>query len=77
MRNVGAALTVVAVALGLVSLEIVRALFACIVAAIVVWLFVGLAKRQIGGQTGDVCGAAAELAEVAVLLALLIGGRDA
>ena len=40
-------------------------------------LFVALARRQIGGQTGDVCGAAAALAEVATLLALLIGGRDA
>jgi len=47
------------------------------IAAGVARLFVGAARRQIGGQTGDVCGASAALAEIAVLLALLIGGRDA
>ncbi|GLK67845.1 adenosylcobinamide-GDP ribazoletransferase [Hansschlegelia plantiphila] len=31
---------------------------------------VALARRQIGGYTGDVCGAAAELAEIAALAAL-------
>jgi adenosylcobinamide-GDP ribazoletransferase len=29
-----------------------------------------LARRQIGGQTGDVCGAAQQTAEVAALLAV-------
>ncbi|MDE3174577.1 MAG: adenosylcobinamide-GDP ribazoletransferase, partial [Pseudomonadota bacterium] len=43
------------------------------VTALTAWL----ANNQIGGQTGDVCGAAAALGEIATLLALLIGGRDA
>jgi adenosylcobinamide-GDP ribazoletransferase len=34
-----------------------------------------LARRQIGGQTGDVAGAAQQAAEIACLSALLIGGR--
>jgi len=69
-------LAVLATALGLLSLELVRAFFACVVGAAVARLFVTLAQRQIGGQTGDVCGATAEIVQVAVLLALLIGGRD-
>jgi len=72
-----ATLTVIAVALGLLTLEVVRALFACAIAAGVARLFLALARRHIGGQTGDVCGATAALAEIAALLALLIGGRDA
>ena len=32
-----------------------------------------LARRQIGGQTGDVAGAAQQLAEIACLCGLLIG----
>jgi adenosylcobinamide-GDP ribazoletransferase len=75
---VGAAvtLTLLATALGLLSLGVVRALFACVVGAAIARLFVALAQRQIGGQTGDVCGATAEIVQVAVLLGLLIGGRD-
>ena len=64
-------------AAALAELGVVRALFACVVAAALTRLFIGLARRQIGGQTGDVCGAAAALAEAATLLALLMGGRDA
>jgi adenosylcobinamide-GDP ribazoletransferase len=77
MRPVALTLAGLAAALGLATLEVVRALFACAIALGAVRLFVALARRQIGGQTGDVCGAAAALAEVAALLALLIGGRDA
>ena len=77
LRDMTAWLALIAAALGIVSLGVVRALFACVVAAAVVRLFAGLARRQIGGQTGDVCGAAAALGQLAVLLALLIGGRDA
>ncbi|MGO1073976.1 adenosylcobinamide-GDP ribazoletransferase [Inquilinus sp. CA228] len=33
------------------------------------WVLAGLARRRIGGQTGDVLGAAQQLAEVAVLCA--------
>jgi adenosylcobinamide-GDP ribazoletransferase len=74
---VTATLSVLAATLGLLSLEVVRALFACAVAAGVTRVFVEIARRQIGGQTGDVCGASAALGEIATLLSLLIGGRDA
>ncbi len=74
---VAATLSVLAATLGLISLEVVRALFACAVAAGVMRVFVEIARRQIGGQTGDVCGASAALGEIATLLSLLIGGRDA
>jgi adenosylcobinamide-GDP ribazoletransferase len=77
MLPAAATLTVLAAALGMLTLEIVRALFACAIAAGVTRLFIALARRQIGGQTGDVCGASAALAEIVTLLALLIGGRDA
>jgi cobalamin synthase len=33
-----------------------------------------LARRQIGGQTGDVAGAAQQAAEIAVLLVFSAGG---
>jgi len=72
-----AALTAIAVGLGLLTLEVVRALFACAISAGSARLFVALARSQIGGQTGDVCGASAALGEITTLLALLIGGRDA
>ena len=74
-----AALSVVAVALvtGLWTLGVVRALFACVVAAAGVSGICALARRQIGGQTGDVAGAAAQVGEIASLCALLIGGRGA
>ncbi len=77
MRPVAATALLLAAALGLLELEIVRALFACVVAGVVTRVFISVTRRHIGGQTGDVCGAAAALAEVATLLALLIGGRDA
>ena len=77
LAPVALALSAVALATGLAALDIVRALFACVCAAGTVGGFIMLARRQIGGQTGDVCGAAAALAEAATLIALLIGGRDA
>jgi adenosylcobinamide-GDP ribazoletransferase len=77
LRPAAATLAALALVLGLVELGVVRALFALVVAAAVTRLFTEVARRHIGGQTGDVCGAAAALAEAATLLALLIGGRDA
>jgi adenosylcobinamide-GDP ribazoletransferase len=77
LRGAALTLTALAVLLGAWRLEIVRALFACVLAAGATGFVVRLARRQIGGQTGDVCGAAAALAEGVTLLALLIGGRDA
>lgn len=76
LAPVAAGLTMVAVLTGIAALDVVRALFACVCAAGAVGGLVALARRQIGGQTGDVCGAAAALAETATLIALLIGGRD-
>jgi adenosylcobinamide-GDP ribazoletransferase len=72
---VGAAvtMTLLATSLGLLSLGLLQAFFACLVGAVVARLIVALAQRQIGGQTGDVCGATAQIVQVAVLLALLIG----
>jgi cobalamin synthase len=33
---------------------------------------VGLARRRLGGVTGDVCGASAELSQLAVLLVFAV-----
>ncbi len=77
LAPVAGGLVVVAVATGFAALDIVRALFACVCAAGAVAGLVALARRQIGGQTGDVCGAAAAIAETVTLIGLLIGGRDA
>jgi adenosylcobinamide-GDP ribazoletransferase len=74
-----ATLTVVAIAFvtGLIWLGVVRALFSAVIAGASAWGVCGLARREIGGQTGDVAGAAAQMSEVAALCALLIGGRGA
>ena len=45
-----------------------RALVAAALVAATVLLVVGLARRRLGGVTGDVCGASAELGQLAVLL---------
>jgi adenosylcobinamide-GDP ribazoletransferase len=73
-----AALSVVAVAFatGLWSLGVVRALFACVLAAATARGLCSVARRQIGGQTGEVAGAVAQLCEIVALCALLIGGRE-
>jgi len=82
LRNsdmMGAALSVVIIAFltGLWSLEVVRALFACALTAAAAWGACAMARRQIGGQTGDVAGASAQICEIVALCALLIGGRAA
>ena len=71
----GVAVVCVAFLVGLVALGVTRALFACVLAAAAAWGVSALARRQIGGQTGDVAGAAQQAAEIACLSALLIGGR--
>ena len=40
-------------------------------ASLAAWAVAGLSKRQIGGQTGDVGGAAQQMAEIAFLLAVV------
>ena len=61
------------VALGLAALGVPRALFALALALAAAAGICALARRQIGGQTGDVAGAAQQAAEVAALCGLLIG----
>jgi adenosylcobinamide-GDP ribazoletransferase len=74
-----AGITTAALALlaGLATLGVTRAFFACVVAGGASWAVSALARRHIGGQTGDVAGAAQQIAEIACLCGLLIGGRPA
>ena len=71
----GLAVAGVAFLAGFVALGVMRALFACVLAAAAAWAMSALARSQIGGQTGDVAGAAQQVAEIACLCGLLIGGR--
>ena len=71
----GFAVVGVALVAGLVALGVMQALFACVLAAAAAWGTSALARRRIGGQTGGVAGAAQQAAEIACLVALLIGGR--
>ena len=64
---------VIALALGLVSLGIAHALVAALASGAGALAMVVLARRAIGGQTGDVAGAAQQLAEIAAWCGLLIG----
>jgi adenosylcobinamide-GDP ribazoletransferase len=69
-----AAAAVMAIAMALVialfALSWANAFWAALVTAICVVVMAGLARSQIGGQTGDVLGAAEQVAETAVLLLL-------
>jgi adenosylcobinamide-GDP ribazoletransferase len=74
----GAAIAlVVAALLGFGALGFWRAIFATLLAAAAALAMTTIAWRQVGGQTGDVAGAAEQLAEIAALCALLIGGGAA
>ena len=68
----GGADAVAAIAIGLVAsfllLDFAVALTAVIAAATLQWVVAVQARRQIGGMTGDVLGAAQQLGEAAVLL---------
>jgi adenosylcobinamide-GDP ribazoletransferase len=68
-----AATAAVALVVGLVDLGIVRALSAAALAAAAAAGIAALAQRRLGGQTGDVAGAAEQAAEIAALAGLLIG----
>jgi adenosylcobinamide-GDP ribazoletransferase len=65
----------VAALIGFVILAIclhpVRGIVAVIYLAIVVALIAWLSSRQIGGQTGDVCGALEQVSEIVILLVAL------
>jgi adenosylcobinamide-GDP ribazoletransferase len=71
----GLAVAAVAFVAGLFALGVARAIFAGVLAAAAARAMSALARREIGGQTGDVAGAAQQAAEIACLCALLIGGR--
>ena len=64
---------VIAVALGLVGLGLVHALLTALLSGAGALLIVALARRAIGGQTGDVAGAAQQCGEIAAWCGLLIG----
>jgi adenosylcobinamide-GDP ribazoletransferase len=70
----GAGGRVLDLAVGLATVALValldwrHALVAAPLVALSVLLVVGLARRRLGGVTGDVCGASAELSQLAVLL---------
>jgi len=64
------AASLVAAAIAFLALPAGMAMTAIIVAAAGATCFAVLAQRQIGGQTGDVLGAAEQVCEIAVLLTL-------
>ena len=61
---------VLAAGLGLVCALPVLGLVPTLAAALAVWRVARLARARIGGQTGDILGAAQQMAELAALLAL-------
>jgi adenosylcobinamide-GDP ribazoletransferase len=64
---------VIAVALGLVALGFIHVVVATLMSGAAALAMVALARRAIGGQTGDVAGAAQQLGEIAAWCGLLIG----
>ena len=64
---------IIALALGLVALGVTHALVAALAGGAGALAIVLIAQRQIGGQTGDVAGAAQQCAEMAAWCGLLIG----
>jgi len=64
---------VVALLAGVFILGFSEAALACGLALSAALAMTSLARRQIGGQTGDVAGAAEQLGEIACLIGLLIG----
>jgi adenosylcobinamide-GDP ribazoletransferase len=68
---------VIALALGLVAVGLVHALAAALASGAGGLAMVGLARRAIGGQTGDVAGAAQQCGEIGAWCGLLIGHSGA
>jgi adenosylcobinamide-GDP ribazoletransferase len=64
---------IVAAALGVGFLGFGRAMLGFILALAAALAMTWIARRQIGGQTGDVAGATQQMAEIACLCGLLIG----
>jgi adenosylcobinamide-GDP ribazoletransferase len=71
---VAAALALICACLPLLTgASLTRTTCACIAAALAAYGVTTLARRQIGGQTGDVAGAAQQSAEIAMLLVFSAG----
>ena len=68
---------VIALALDLVALGLAHALLAALMSAAGALLMAAMARRAIGGQTGDVAGAAQQCSEIAAWCGLLIGQTSA
>jgi adenosylcobinamide-GDP ribazoletransferase len=68
---------VIAIVLGLVALGLAQTLMATLLSGAGALLMVALARRAIGGQTGDVAGAAQQCGEIAAWCGLLIGHASA
>jgi adenosylcobinamide-GDP ribazoletransferase len=66
-----AAAAVIGFLILILGLHFGRGLLALVVLAVVAALVAWLAKRQVGGQTGDVLGALEQVSEIAVLLVAL------
>ena len=64
---------IIALALGVFALGVGRSLSGALASAVGAAAMCALAKRQIGGQTGDVAGAAQQWAEIGAWCGLLIG----
>jgi adenosylcobinamide-GDP ribazoletransferase len=64
---------VIALALGVVSFGLAHAVAAALASGAGALAMAGLARRAIGGHTGDVAGAAQQFAEIAAWCGLLIG----
>jgi adenosylcobinamide-GDP ribazoletransferase len=64
---------VIALALGLIALGVAHTLLATLASGAGALFMVVLARRAIGGQTGDVAGAAQQFGEIAAWCGLLIG----
>ncbi|WP_454632130.1 adenosylcobinamide-GDP ribazoletransferase [Bradyrhizobium cenepequi] len=69
-RAMAAVACVIALAIALLSLSVTNALYAALAAALSAAGMAWLARRQIGGQTGDVLGGAEQVAETAILVLL-------
>jgi adenosylcobinamide-GDP ribazoletransferase len=72
-RAAGIVALIVAALLGFCALGVGRAILGLVLALLAALTITAIARRQIGGQTGDVAGAAQQLAEIACLCGLLIG----
>lgn len=69
-RNIWVQGLILAICLFLMAVPFHMALIVLIVSALALWGFIKLAQRQIGGHSGDVCGAAQQVVEIVCLISL-------